>query len=501
VASTSTHKNNKGITFGLIFFDSSDVSPSGDKYRLVIESAKFADRHNFSSVWIPERHFTREGWLYPNPVVLHAALARETQQIHLRAGSVVMPLHDPIRVAEEWAMVDNLSGGRVGISFASGWHPNDFVFFPDNYAQRNELMYQGIETVRKLWRGESIQVKGGDGKLVDVRTYPPPIQAELPFWVTAAGNPKTFAGAGKMGAHLLTHMYNQSVDELAEKIRVYRESLAEHGFDPQSRQVSVMVHTFVSFSQEAVLAQAGGPFRNYLRSAGHLLNAIAYSRGQKVDLASLSEQDVEDYLHFVFERLVSTQRVIFGTPESCLNLIKQLYAAGVNEVACQIDFGLDTDIALANMVYLNKLKDLANAELTGPDGPPESFVAARLITPKQEDQSSLTGRDQSRGYEAVARPAPSSNGNSTPAVSKLVSQRQDRLEDVQKRCREDVPVAAFYDRLHARGIELSSSFRGIEQLWRCAGRREPAVSGASNAARCLLAGIDRHLTGQPAKQR
>src|SRR5215469_4440553 len=174
-------KKDDGMKFGLIFFSSSEAHFSGDKYRLVIESTKFADSHGFSSVWIPERHFTKDGWLYPNPAVLQAALARETRQIHLRAGSVVMPLHNPLRVAEEWAMVDNLSGGRVGLSFASGWHPNDFVFFPDNYGNRHEEMYRGIQTVQKLWRGEAIQMKGGDGKLVEIRTYPTPIQPELPI--------------------------------------------------------------------------------------------------------------------------------------------------------------------------------------------------------------------------------------------------------------------------------------------------------------------------------
>ncbi|MBV9020296.1 MAG: LLM class flavin-dependent oxidoreductase, partial [Ktedonobacteraceae bacterium] len=183
------------MQFGLIFFSSNEAPLGADKYRLVIESTRFADAHGFSSVWIPERHFTKDGWLYPNPAVLQAALARETKRIALRAGSVVMPLHNPIRVAEEWAMVDNLSGGRVGISFASGWHPNDFAFFPDNYSRRGEEMYRGIQMVQKLWRGESIQVQGGDGKLIEIRTYPTPVQTELPIWITAAGNPKTFMGA------------------------------------------------------------------------------------------------------------------------------------------------------------------------------------------------------------------------------------------------------------------------------------------------------------------
>ncbi len=447
-SSSAILKNDRRITFGLIFFASSEAPQSGDRYRLVMESAKFADQHGFSSVWIPERHFTKEGWLYPNPAVLQAAIARETKQIGLRAGSVVIPLHNPIRVAEEWAMVDNLSGGRVGLSFASGWHPNDFALAPENYANRNEIMYQQIETVRKLWRGEALQVKGGDGKQVEIHSYPTPIQPELPFWVTAAGNPKTFAGAGEIGANLLTHMYNQSVEELAEKIRIYRDSRAQHGFDPETGQVSVMLHTFVGADLKTVREQVQEPFCNYLKGASHLFNAIAYSRGQKVDLASLSEQDFNDYLNFVLDRLMSTERVLFGTPESCLNLVAQLQKAGVNEIACQLDFGLDVDLALNNMVYLNQLKERADAEISS-------------------DQSSTPWKQ-----ERVTPIVYHVNGNAPahePVKSDKPERQGNRLEDARQRCQEEVAVPAFYDRLYERGIQLSGSFQGIERLWRCDG--------------------------------
>jgi len=121
----------KDVRFSVMFFAATQNPMDGDKYRLVLESARFADRHGFASVWVPERHFTNMGSLYPNPAVLHAALARETRRVRLMAGSVVAPLHHPIRLAEEWAMVDNLSGGRVGLSLASGWNPDDFAFFPE----------------------------------------------------------------------------------------------------------------------------------------------------------------------------------------------------------------------------------------------------------------------------------------------------------------------------------------------------------------------------------
>ncbi len=459
MASLTTDTSDKGIRFGLIFFSSSETPFSGDKYRLVIESSKFADRHGFSSVWIPERHFTKDGWLYPNPAVLHAALARETSQIRLRAGSVVMPLHDPIRVAEEWAMVDNLSGGRVEISFASGWHPNDFVFFPEHYTNRNEVMYRGIETVKKLWRGEAIQVKGGDGNMVEIRTYPTPIQQELPIWVTAAGNPKTFAGAGEQGAHLLTHLYNQTIEELAEKIRIYREARANHGYDPQTGKVSVMLHTYVGKDDADVQEHAQGPFCEYLKSASYLLNAVAYSRGQKIDLSTLSEQDYNDYLQFVYNRLVSMQRVLFGTPESCFELTKLLKAAGVNEIACQLDFGLDVDAALNSMPYLNQLKELCDADAAN--------EAAVLALPREESVS-LTAHANGKVAEQEQADRTNHAAHANGSVP-LPAQQDLRLEDIQQRCREELSVSIFYQRLREHGIQLGASFQGIERLWRGSG--------------------------------
>lgn len=491
---TTTSRRGRGITFGLIFFSSSEAPFSGDTYRLVIESTRFADQHGFSSVWIPERHFTRDGWLYPNPAVLQAALARETSQIKLRAGSVVMPLHNPIRVAEEWAMVDNLSGGRVGLSFASGWHPTDFALYPENYEQRNAIMYQGIETVRKLWRGEAVSVKGGDGKMVEIKTYPTPVQPELPFWVTAAGNPKTFAGAGEIGANLLTHMYNQSVDELAEKISIYRESRAKHGYDPSTGLVSVMLHTFVGDDMDTVRAQIQGPFCDYLRNASYLVNAIAYSRGQKVDLSTLSEQDLDDYLQFVLDRMISMQRVLFGTPASCLPLIRQLQAAGVNEIACQLDFGVDSDLVLQNMPYLNQLKEAANAE--GPDDGGQSLDGksseAQLVvelasgfttaatTPAQQQAQATNGTG------AISKPAEDvlhQPAFRTPAATTTVTPQEHQLEVIRQRCQEGMDLPAFYRRLHELGVQLAEGFQGIEQLWRRDGEALGLIQLPENYAR------------------
>src|SRR6266571_1241758 len=120
------------MDFSLFFFADSGAAGGGG-YELLLESARFADTHGFTAVWTPERHFHAFGGLYPNPAVTGAAVAAITEHVQIRAGSVVLPLHHPARVAEAWSIVDNLSHGRVGISFASGWQPNDFVLMPENF--------------------------------------------------------------------------------------------------------------------------------------------------------------------------------------------------------------------------------------------------------------------------------------------------------------------------------------------------------------------------------
>src|SRR5215475_11383150 len=177
----------KSLSFSLYFFSDDGSKDSVDKYRLVLESAKFADRNDFSAVWTPERHFQDFGGLYPNPSVLSAALAMITERVQIRAGSVALPLHNPVRVAEEWSVVDNLSRGRVAVSFASGWHPDDFIFAPEAYELRKEVMFSHIETIQRLWSGETIMMAGADDREVAVRLLPKPLQRHLPIWITSAG--------------------------------------------------------------------------------------------------------------------------------------------------------------------------------------------------------------------------------------------------------------------------------------------------------------------------
>ena len=345
-------------TFSLFYFGA-EPSVNENKYRLYLESAKFADVNKFEAIWTPERHFHNVGKLYPNPATLSAALSTITTNVKLRAGSVVVPLHDPVRVAEEWAVVDNLSQGRIGIASASGWHPRDFSFFPQNYADRKQVMLESIQVLQRLWRGEAIKRIDGIGKESLIRIFPEPIQSELPLWLTAGGSEDTFIRAGKLGANLLTHLLGQTIPELAEKIAKYRAARAEAGHDPKMGRVTLMIHAFVGEDIQETLSAARAPFMSYMQEHLDLMRAWAKSLGTNVD--DLMDKD-RSLAEFAFERYSRTASLI-GTPQTCLAVANQLQEVGVDEIACLIDW-MDTEKALRALPYLKQLYDLTRASLS-----------------------------------------------------------------------------------------------------------------------------------------
>jgi natural product biosynthesis luciferase-like monooxygenase protein len=366
-----------GLQFSLFYFSSEEAEFTDDKYRLLIEGAKFADRHDFAAVWIPERHFHAFGGIYPNPSVLGAALAMVTERVRLRAGSVVLPLQNPIRVAEEWSVVDNLSKGRVDLAFARGWNPNDFVLSPDTYANRTEALFSGMQTVQKLWRGESISLPNGIGKETEIKVYPLPKQRELSVWMTCSGGKERFIEAGTLGVNILTALLFQPIEELAEKIALYRDSRAKHGHDPEAGHVTLMLHTFVGEDIEVVRNQVREPFIEYLK------NSVDLWRQDSKNLEDLTEKEREDLLAYAFERYFQTS-ALFGTPDTCLARVARLKEIGVNEIACLIDFGVDLDAVMAALYSLKRLKEHSNADVN-PVAREENQPRSRVIISNEMD--------------------------------------------------------------------------------------------------------------------
>jgi phthiocerol/phenolphthiocerol synthesis type-I polyketide synthase E len=343
---TADQSSDKSLSFSLYFFSDDGSKASDDKYRLVLESAKFADRNGFTAVWTPERHFQDFGGLYPNPSVLSAALAVLTERIQIRAGSVALPLHHPVRVAEEWSLVDNLSHGRVGVSFASGWHTDDFIFAPHVYDDRKEVMFRHIELIKKLWAGEKVKLPSASETEVEVGILPRPIQRTLPIWITSSGSPETWRNAGVIGANILAAYVGYSPEELAQRIKLYREARSAHGHDARAGIVTIMLHTFVGDDDVTVKEKVRAPFSNYLRT---------YFK-QYGNVAGVTEADRDALMSAAFEKYYEAS-TLMGTQDKCARLLDTLVDIGVDEVACLVDFGVDNEAVLDSLTRLNELRE------------------------------------------------------------------------------------------------------------------------------------------------
>jgi iturin family lipopeptide synthetase A len=342
----------KPMEFSLYFFGNYDAAYRDDKYSLLMEAAKFADANGFTAIWLPERHFHAVGGFSPNSSLLASALAGQTTRLQLRGGSVVLPLHHPVRVAEEWSVVDNLSNGRAGISIASGWHPNDFVFAPENFDDRRKINLQNLEIIQRLWRGEAVEMPTAGGNQMTVKLFPQPKQAELPVWMTCI-HKDSYAEAGRKGLSVLGYLMNQTVDELADKIAAYREGRRSAGLDPAAGHITTLLYTYLDVSVDAAQQKARKPLCDYLRS--YLDNSqkkIEKQVGQMEvddeDVDYLTNRSCDDYFN---------GKSLIGTTESCAAVVDRLKKIGVDEIGCFVDFGVAPADVRASLKQVAALKD------------------------------------------------------------------------------------------------------------------------------------------------
>lgn len=353
-----------GLDIGISFFGSYERTRGPEAFAGLLDMAREADAMGLSALWLPERHFHAFGGFSPNPSVLAAAVAVQTRNIAIRAGSVILPLHHPARVVEEWAVVDNLSHGRVGLTFASGWQANDFVFAPGGFAGRKAGLFTAIETVQRLWRGEPLKHRNDLGDDVELRTYPQPVQATVPTWVASLGDVETFERAGALGVGILTNLIGQDVPTLSEKIALYRRARERHGHDPAQGHVAVLVHTFIGEDLSTTREAARKPLYEYLMSAVDLRGRMFGDT--KADFSRLTDDDRDYILSKAFDRYTSRNALI-GTPESCAPILRELRAAGADEVACFVDFGIAPELVRSSLPHLAALLS----------GPPASGVSTR----------------------------------------------------------------------------------------------------------------------------
>ena len=347
------------MAISVFFFSSDPDDKAGEKYELVLECARLADRLGLHAIWVPERHFDPFGAPYPSPCVLLGALASATERIQLRAGSVVLPLHDPVLVAEEWGVLDAISHHRMGLSLASGWHADDFVLDPDAYADRKDVLEQRLAVLRALWSGEAVLRRGPAGRDVPTQVFPRPERAPE-IWLTSSVNPVTWETAGRLGLHVLTALLEQTVDDVTDKVARYRQALTLAGHGVTDKQITCMVHTHLAADPGVVAERVRRPLTQYLTTHLRLFEKFATHNDIGVRVDAVSENDRAVLVEHGVRRYMSTAG-LFGSVDTARPMVDRLAAAGVTEIGCLIDFGLPPEQVLECVAELGKLQAAVRA--------------------------------------------------------------------------------------------------------------------------------------------
>lgn len=295
-----------------------DPGGSADRLREVVSLAEAAEAAPLAALWVAEHHFGHGG-VCPSPPVLLAALGARTQRLRLGALVSVLPFHRPVDLAEEYAMVDRLLGGRLNLGIGSGYLTSEFEGFGVDPGTKRERFESGLETIRAAFAGREIDAGGGPGHQVRLNVLP--VQSpHPPLWV-AVQRREAIAHVARQGLSVALIPYATVADrsELAEEVREYRAHLPKgrHG------EVAVAVHVY-----------AGRQPGDARRALGRYLDSRLRTHS-----TFFVEKARRDPHSATPESLERSGWALFGTPEEVAGELEKFAELGIDELLGIFDFG------------------------------------------------------------------------------------------------------------------------------------------------------------------
>lgn len=297
-------------------------------YEEMTDSVVLADTLGWRRILTTEHHFHYYGGAVPNPAVILAAWARETKNIRLSAGVSLMQLRDPLKVAEDYALVDQLSGGRCDMGLAKGFVPHEFKAFHIDQAEAAGRIAEGIDICQKFWAGEPFAHQGEFFQFDKVMPWPPAVNGALPIWNAASNSKESFINAGERGFHLMMNQYPMSFDSLAEKFGWYCESWEKAGHKTSDRKAMVAFMVHLANTEEQAIDEAKAALQEHAHAFGTVMQGREWSTDYEGTIDVLLRMCEGDDWRDVFRR-----RTLICTPEQAAERIQRYLDLGFTEIS------------------------------------------------------------------------------------------------------------------------------------------------------------------------
>lgn len=280
--------------------------------------ATLAESLGFHTLWTHEHHSER--MMYPDPLMALAALAPVTSHIGLGTNMLLLPIHHPLRVAQEAAMLDVLCNGRLRLGVANGYSDRDMRAFGMRGKNRGKQLEEGLSLIRRLWQGERVTQRGECFDLHEFELFPLPAQRPNPPLYVGGHAQVAIDRAARLGDEYLIST-TQKIGEIAALVTAYHMALGVHDKAPRKPTLNriVCVVDSAAKKKEAEAFYARALLRLY-DSWGH------------ENITGLEQTERE-------RRVLCDDHFIIGEPEECIEQIQRYDILGIGHIACLMNFG------------------------------------------------------------------------------------------------------------------------------------------------------------------
>ena len=304
-------------------------------YKDFFTEVVYAEELGFEAVWIGEHHFGR--YICPSPQVVAAAIARSTKKMRIGTAVALLPHHDPIRLAEDYAMVDLLSGGRLDFGVGRGFIKTIYDGFNQSMDESRERFNEALEIIERAWAQETFSYEGKFRTVHNMTILPRPVQKPAPpIYMAAAVSPESFVAAGQKGHSLLLALFALPMSTLKEHVQLYRETLTKAGHSPDKVEIAAGYHSFVDETPEQARRKWEPHYMRYLRFVASLLPPPEEMGGEQYEAWKRFGANLR---RVTFEQMYP-ERVLCGDTALCVDRIAMLQEElGITHFHVYMDLG------------------------------------------------------------------------------------------------------------------------------------------------------------------
>lgn len=292
------------------------------RYQQTLEQIQYADNLGFDTAWLAELHFNPRFSVMPAPLIFAAVIAQHTKRIRLGTAVALLPLQHPLRTAEEAAVVDILSQGRLELGVGRGEIAIHFQGLDIPLDEGRARFQEALSLIQQAWTRDTFSFEGKFFRVPETSMVPKPLQQPHPPLRVAANSPETAVFAGEHGYPIFVASPINRNNSLPEHIGRYQTAFRRAGHDVQTEDVAITFPVFVADSMSNVRQHVEPSFLNYFQAI-----SIQACLGARDDSAQY------DYLRAISKRVASltwehieATTALYGTPSTCIEKLQQIVA-------------------------------------------------------------------------------------------------------------------------------------------------------------------------------